>query len=436
MTTDHVAAGVVRGTNSTASASDDGVRIGDFRRGLLRPYPARTPSDGHAKQMSRRPGLLTDAGAAGAALGVRDSFELIDIVLGARPRLARNRGGRIFDGLSVHVAPGEMVALAGPPGFGGTTLARLVAGLIHPESGTVNINGVDVTPVPAARRTVGLIPVGGGLLPYLSSADNITYGLRLRKEPEAMIRHRLAAVAERLELLPSLALRPHELSPGQRIRTALARAAVRSVHVLVVDATAGAEGIGQLRHLVERAWPTESKSVLVCTHDPAVINTADRVVVVERGRAAANGRPEQLQAAPPNLAVARVLNPAPLAELTGVVRDGEVGCGPLHVPAPRGAPEGRRVVVTVPADALHLGPIDGGLPARVVTVDTSESVARVLVEPTAWPGTVWTVKLGGVNLPRVGELTGVRVVAERLLVFDGEAGGTPLLEPRANGLPT
>jgi ABC-type sugar transport system ATPase subunit len=370
-----------------------------------------------------------------AAWEVRESFELKDIVLELRPRLARNRGGRIFDGLSMQVESGELVAVAGQPGFGGTTLARLVAGLIDAESGTVTVDGVDVTAVEPARRAVGLIPVGGGLLPHLSCADNIIYGLRLRKEPEAVIRHRLAGVAERLELLPSLALQPHELSPGQRIRTAFARAAVRSVHVLVVDATAGAAGLGQLRHLIERAWPTGHKSVLVCTHNPAVIGSADRVVVAEDGRAAANGRPEHLQAAPLNLAVARVLHPAPLAELTGVVRGAEIDCGLLRVPTSHGAPEGHQVIVALPANALHLGPLDGGLPAQIVTVDTCDGVARVLVEPTAWPGTVWTVEADSVSLVRAGDLTSVYITAERLLVFDAEIAGRPLLGTRANGSP-
>lgn len=366
---------------------------------------------------------------------VNDSLELKDIVIEMRPGLPRTQGGRIFDRLSLRVEPGEMTALVGTPGFGGTTLVRLVAGLADAESGTITVNGIDVTTAPAARRPVGLVPVGGGLLPQLSCADNITYGLRLRKEPEAFIRHRLAEVAERLELLPSLALRPHELSPGQRIRTALARAAVRSIHVLVVDATAGADGLGQLRYLVQRAWPADPKSVLACTHDPDVAGAADRVVLAQHGRAAAVGRPEPLRAAPPNLAAARVLHPAPLAELTGVSRGGEVSCGPARVAVAAGVPDGRRVIVACPADALHLGPLDGGLPARVVAVLTSDGVSRVIVAPAAWPGVLWTVRVGGANLPRAGEPAGVYLVGERLLVFDAEAAGRPLLGARGNGLP-
>jgi ABC-type sugar transport system ATPase subunit len=393
------------------------------------------PPHRHAAGLAPMPSFPTTRPLSKQHREVNDSLELKDIVMETRPRLPRNRGGRIFDGLSLRVEPGEMTALAGPAGFGGTTLVRLVAGLVDAASGAITVNGVDVTATPAARRPVGLVPVGGGLLPQLSSADNITYGLRLRKEPEAFVRHRLAEVAERLELLPSLALRPHELSPGQRIRTALARAAVRSVHVLVVDATAGAEGLGRLRYLLQRAWPTDPKSVLVCTHDPDLIGSADRVVVAEHGRAAAAGPPQRLRTSPPNLAAARVLHPAPLAELTGVCRGGEVSCGPARVAVASGVPDGRRVIVACPADALHLGPLDRGLAARVVAVHTGDGVPRVLVAPAAWPGVRWTVRVGGTNLPRVGEPAGVYLVGERLLVFDAEAAGRPLLGARGDGLP-
>src|SRR5215204_1038798 len=107
------------------------------------------------------------------------SLELCDVRLDLRRGLARGRGRPLLDGLSLRVAPGEVVAAAGPPGFGGTSLSRLVAGIVVPESGQVRIGGTDVTGLLPARRAAGLVPVGGGLLPHLTTEANITYGLLL-----------------------------------------------------------------------------------------------------------------------------------------------------------------------------------------------------------------------------------------------------------------
>lgn len=324
------------------------------------------------------------------------------------------------------MAPGEVVAVAGPPGFGGTSVARLIAGIVVPESGHVRIGGADVTDLPPDRRPVGLVPVGGGLLPHLTTEANITYGLHLRKLPSAVVRHRIAEVAERLDLLPSLQLRPHELSAGQRMRAALARAVVRRVQVVTIDATAGARGAGQLRRLVERGWPGVPMSVVLCTGDPAVAGQADRVVVVRDGRAGPSGSLDDLRAAPPDLATARLVLPEPAVELTGDVRGGTVEFGPLAVPAPSGVPDGGRVVALAPGGALRLRTADSGLCATVVVAPAGPT-APAVIEPQAWPGTRWSVRAPVGALPRPGDRVGVELDADRLLFFDAEAAGAPLL---------
>lgn len=360
------------------------------------------------------------------------SLELRDIAVELRLRRARGHGRPALDGLSLQVESGEVVAVAGVPGFGGTTLARVVAGILAPESGTIHVYGVDVTNVPASRRPVGFVPMGGGLLPNLTSAENVTYGLRLRKETSFVARQRLTAVAERLELQPSLALRPHELSPGQRIRTALARVAVRQVRVLAVDATAGAEGVAQLGRLIERAWPEAEISVLLCTHEPAVVDQAHRVVVVEDGRAGPSGTPAELRSAPPNLTTARLTHPQPMAELAGVVRDGVVDCNGLRVPAPPGVGDDRFVLVVIPAAALRIGPVGEGPAATIVPADPADpadATTRVLVEPADWPDAQWAAQSAVGERPRPGDRVGLEIASERVLVFDLQAKGIPRISP-------
>jgi multiple sugar transport system ATP-binding protein len=364
---------------------------------------------------------------------VSTSLELRDIVVEQRPRFVRGRGTRPLDGLSLQVADGEVVTVAGPSGFGGTTLARVVVGILTPKSGTVHVDGVEMTGLPPAQRPVGLIPAGGGLLPHLTSAENIAYGMRLRKETRAVARNRLATAVERLQLRPSLALRPHELSPGQRIRTALARVAVRPVHALVVDATAGAQGLTQLRRLIDRTWPEAAISVLVCTHDPAVVEQADRLVVLADGRAGSCGAPSQLRSAPPNLTTARLVYPEPMGELFGVVRGGEIDCNGFRLPAPSRVPDGRFVLVALPATALRLVPPGQGLAGQIVSVGPTDDVVRVLVQPAAWPRERWAIEHGGRRRPRPGDGVGIEIAVDRLLVFDIQAAEISLLTPPLPG---
>jgi ABC-type sugar transport system ATPase subunit len=214
---------------------------------------------------------------------------VVDVPGWAPPEARR----RVLDRVSLDVPAGSVTAVTGSPGFGGTTLARVVAGLIVPSSGQVLIAGRDVSAVPAARRPVAFVPAGGGLLPHLTATENIVYGLRLRNEASVLIRTRVADVVERLELGSSLDLRPHELSPGQRLRTALARAAVRLRPLLVVDATAGTEAAEQLRPMIERIRADDGPAVLLCVGeavvqdagalDPGALHAGDRVVRVRAG---------------------------------------------------------------------------------------------------------------------------------------------------------
>ena len=211
--------------------------------------------------------------------------------------------------------------------------------------------------------------------------ENITYGVRLTGQPNTVIRHRLDAVAERLELLPSLGLLPHQISPGQRFRAGLARASMKSPQILVVDATAGAEGVVGLRQLIDRAFSAPALSVLVCTYRPEIIDEADRLYVRLRGRAGPSGPIAALRAAPPDLETARLVLRSPVVELAGVVRGCLVDFAGMRVPAPEGLHEGQRVIV-VTSDALELRP-GQGVPARIIAADPAGAAMRVLVEPTA-----------------------------------------------------
>jgi ABC-type sugar transport system ATPase subunit len=173
--------------------------------------------------------------------------------------------------VSVQVASAAIGAIVLPP-EAGRVLARVVAGLATPTSGRVWVGDRDVTDLPPVRRQIGYVPAGGALLPHLTVRRNIGYGLRRREMVHDLSRDWVDAVIERLELGAMLDLRPHHLSEAQRLRAALARAAVCLPEVLVLDLPV-ATGAERLTDLVPLVSPPGAPgvAVLVCSAHPAVL---------------------------------------------------------------------------------------------------------------------------------------------------------------------
>ncbi|TWJ22154.1 ATP-binding cassette domain-containing protein [Micromonospora endolithica] len=181
--------------------------------------------------------------------------------------------------ITVDVPAGTTAAVVAPARLG-TAVARVVAGLAPPTAGQVLVGDRDVTALPPARRRIGYVPAGGALLPHLTVRRNIAYGWRRRERVREVVDDWTAAVVDRLELAPTLDLRPHLLSEAQRFRVALARAVACLPEVLVVDLPSTITGGGRLADLVDRVTPpdTPGAAVLVCTADPTV--AADAAVAV------------------------------------------------------------------------------------------------------------------------------------------------------------
>jgi putative spermidine/putrescine transport system ATP-binding protein len=214
-------------------------------------------------------------------------------------------------GIDLDIAQGELVVLLGPSGCGKTTTLRMVAGFVAPSAGAIRLGGRDITQRPPWKRDTGLVFQSYALFPHMTAAENVAFGLRMRKLPEAKIAAKLAEVL-RLVRLEGLAGRlPRELSGGQQQRVALARALVIEPLVLLLDeplsnldAKLRAEVRVEIRDLQRKLGLT----TVMVTHDQEeALTMADRLVVMSHGRVQQIGTQRELYERPANAFVAGFL---------------------------------------------------------------------------------------------------------------------------------
>jgi len=229
-------------------------------------------------------------------------------------RLRLNHLTRRFEGmvavddLSLEVADGEFLTLLGPSGCGKTTTLRMIAGFLGPDAGDIWFDERCMTDVPPHRRNTAMVFQSYALFPHMSVAENVDFGLLMRKLPRA---ERAARVAEALDLVSLTGLedrRPGQLSGGQQQRVALARAIVTRPDILLfdeplsnLDAKLREKVRVEIRELQRRLGITS----IYVTHDQAeALVVSDRIVVMNRGRIEQIGDPDTIYRAPDNAFVA------------------------------------------------------------------------------------------------------------------------------------
>jgi sulfate transport system ATP-binding protein len=222
-------------------------------------------------------------------------------------RLRRQFGQHIaLDDLNLSIAEGEFVAVLGPSGSGKTSLLRILAGLDHPDAGTVEREGEDLLALDARRRGVGLVFQHYALFPHMTVAQNVAFGLRVRpwglRPRAAAIKARVQELLKRVELDGFAGRYPAQLSGGQRQRVALARALAIEPTLLLLDEPFGAldaQVRGNLRRWLRELHRSLGITTLFVTHDQdEALEMADRVVVMNRGRIEQIGTPEQIHRYP------------------------------------------------------------------------------------------------------------------------------------------
>src|SRR3984957_3157272 len=216
-----------------------------------------------------------------------------------------------LDHVDFVVPAGSLTALLGPSGSGKSTLLRTIAGLDHPDSGTVTINGQDVTRVPPQRRGIGFVFQHYAAFKHLTVRDNVAYGLKIRKRPRAEIKEKVDNLLEVVGLTGFQTRYPNQLSGGQRQRMALARALAVDPQVLLLDEPFGALDAKvreDLRSWLRRLHDEVHVTTVLVTHDQTeALDVADGIAVLRDGRIEQVGPPKTVYDARANAFVMSLL---------------------------------------------------------------------------------------------------------------------------------
>jgi spermidine/putrescine transport system ATP-binding protein len=217
----------------------------------------------------------------------------------------------VLTGLSLSIRDGEFFTILGPSGCGKTTVLRLIAGFEHPDDGSLLLNGVDITRMPAEQRPVNTVFQSYALFPHMSVFDNVAFGLKMagvdRQEMTGRVNEALAMV----RLSDYATRKPHQLSGGQKQRVAMARAIVNRPRVLLLD-----ESLSALDHKLRQEMRIELKQLqrklgmtfVFVTHDQEeALSMSDRLMVMNLGQGQQVGTPREIYESPRNLFVAQFI---------------------------------------------------------------------------------------------------------------------------------
>ncbi len=261
--------------------------------------------------------------------------------------------------LNFVVEDGEFLALLGPSGCGKSTSLKMIAGLEAPDSGSIILDGRDITHLDPGERKLAMVFQSYALFPHLSVEENILFGLKARKVNKQEQKKRLDSVVELVALSEQLHKKPSQLSGGQCQRVALARAIVAEADLCLMDeplSNLDAKLRNEMRVEIRALQQRLGMSVIYVTHDQVeAMSMADKIVLMNDGKVEQVGLPEQLYNQPKTKFAAQFIGSPPMNLIT---QDGN----------------------TIGIRPEHINIIDQGLPARVVSCDYHGADTIVLIE--------------------------------------------------------
>jgi putative spermidine/putrescine transport system ATP-binding protein len=332
-------------------------------------------------------------------------------------------GTRALESVSLTVAEGEVMAILGPSGSGKSTALKVVGGLVDATDGRVLIDGRDVTRVPAEKREIGIVFQSYALFPNMTVAENVEFGLRVRRVAPADRRARVAAMLATARIAHLADKRPRQISGGEAQRVALARAMVFKPKILLMDEPLSAldaqirdELRGELRRFLQEFRTT----TIYVTHDQTeALGLGDRVAVMRHGRVVQVGTPAETYSRPASLFVASFIGQANLVPCVADGRGGfALSFGAVQATG-RATPAGERILMFRPEDVTIAR---NGAGHFSVTVDDAVYLGN-RIRVGARTDTGQRILLDVENAARVGvgEVLPVRLDVDKIHVLDREA---------------
>lgn len=293
----------------------------------------------------------------------------------------------VLEHINLSVRQGEFITILGASGCGKTTTLRIIAGLEQPDEGRVFLDGQDVTDLEPNQRNVNTIFQNYALFPHMNVAENIGYGLKIRKVPRVEIRKKVTEMLELVQLQGYEKRRPAELSGGQRQRVAIARALANHPRVLLLDEPLGALDL-QLRRVMQVELKHLQKKLgltfIYITHDQEeAINMSDRIAVMNHGKIEQIGTPDEIYNHPKTSYVAFFVGNSNI--LHGTVKSVEedqasVSVGMECITVKTGGiylNPGDKVTFAVKSEKIRLDGKEQGLKAKVVEKNFAGGQLRV-----------------------------------------------------------
>ena len=309
----------------------------------------------------------------------------------------------IIPGANLEIREGEFVVFVGPSGCGKSTLLRLIAGLEDLTSGSILIDGKDLTDAAPAARGLAMVFQSYALYPHMSVRNNIAFPLKMAKMPQAEIDAKVATAATKLNLTEYLDRRPGQLSGGQRQRVAIGRAIVRQPTAFLFDeplSNLDAALRVNMRLEIMQMHQELSATMVYVTHDQVEAMTmADRIVVLNRGNIEQVGSPLELYNRPDSLFVAGFIG-SPKMNFIG----GEI------------AARHNATTIGVRPEHIALSPASGTWPAKVVLAEHLGADTFLHVDGGA--AGMLTVRVSGEYGAQPGESVWLTPEAPRLHSFD------------------
>lgn len=287
--------------------------------------------------------------------------------------------------LSLSVPPGALVALLGPSGCGKTTTLRMIAGLIEPDTGDIHFDGDSVARLLPERRGAVMVFQQPTLFAHLDVAANVGFGLRMRREPRAVIAERVRAALAQVQLAGMERRRIGQLSGGQQQRVALARALVTAPRVLLLDeplSNLDPSLRDEMRELIARLHAEQGITTLLVTHDrQEAMTLAERIAFLSDGRLQQYGAAPELYERPATVAVAQffgMTNLFPASIVDGVA---QTTLGPLRLA--HGAGDRSEAVVGIRPEHIALGAGENRVIGRITARTYLGQQQRVTLRTSA-----------------------------------------------------